>query len=900
MGLSAGTRLGPYEIVGPLGAGGMGEVFRARDTRLDRTVAIKVLSSKLSDTPGLKQRFEREARTISSLQHPHICVLHDVGRDATTGTEFLVMECLEGETLADRLHKGPLPLADAFRIAIEIADALAAAHHAGVVHRDLKPGNVMLTRSGAKLLDFGLAKPLDAMATGSAAAAAPTFTAARAMSGPSPIASPLTADGSIVGTIQYMAPEQIEGKEADARSDIFAFGAMLYEMSTGKRPFEGRSQIKIASAILEDQPPPVRSLQPGLPVVMERLIETCLNKDPEARVQCAADLKLQLHWTADAARTLDSRESVPAGRRREPWFVAAATFAALLVVTAAVVLSWRRPAPIAIDAYILPPDKTSFALSSDDAAGPVVLSPDGAKLAFVAQDEHGVGRIYVRALAGHDAQPVAGTENANYPFWSPDSQSIAFASGGELRRVAVTGGPVLDICPVQRFRGASWGRDDIVFAPDVTNGIFRVAPNSGSTPVQITKVAADQTTNRWPTMLPDGRHFLYVAANHSTTEQNGRGSIYLASLDGQENRLILTADSNVAYAAGHLLWEQGGSLLAQAFDPARGRLTGDAVAVVANVGYNSSTWKAAFDANDNGVLVYQPGVGDDGQLLLVDAGAKQVPIPDTSAFADVRLSPDGNLAAALTTRTGHDLWLLNLRQGTRTRFDFTYTTDGFAWSHDGKYIFYSVVAKPYRIVRRAVDGSSADLTVFTSLDPLHVADVSADGANLLFEQRNGQIPTTTWILPLADGGKPKPLLDGTETRGASHYPAFSPDGKWIAYDTTETGRWEIYVTSVARGGKEQLTSDGGAGPRWSADAKTIYYRSGDSVSALPVSIDGDTLRAGKARTLFPINGLAPSTFFSHAFDVTPDGRRFLLNVVGQRSGDSRAVLVTNWPQILKK
>lgn len=903
MDLSPGTRLGPYEITGPLGAGGMGEVFRARDTRLERTVAIKVLSSKLSETPDLKQRFEREARTISSLQHPHICVLHDIGRDPASGVDFLVMEYLDGQTLAERLAKGPLPLPEALRIAVEIADALAAAHHAGVIHRDLKPGNVMLTRSGAKLLDFGLAKPLDAMATGSAAASAPTFTAARGASGPSPIISPITAQGSIIGTIQYMAPEQIEGKDADARTDIFAFGAMLYEMCTGQRPFEGRSQIKVASAILEDQPPSARSVRPQIPGALERLIVTCLNKNPDARIQCAGDLKLQLGWTLEAvdAPAKDGGQ-VPAARGRRLAVVAIAGAAVLLAaIVVATAVALRRPPSVSVAAYILPPDKTAFAISSDDAAGPVVMSPDGLKIAFVAQDEHGVDRIYVRALADNDAQPVAGTENAIYPFWSPDSQSLGFASGGNLRRVAVAGGPVLDICQVQRFRGGSWGPQGIVFAPDVTNGIFRVSPSSGSTPVQITTVAADQTTHRWPTMLPDGRHFLYLAANHATSEQNNRGTIYLASLDGRENRQLLTTESNVGYAAGHLFWEGGGSLLAQAFDPSSGTLSGDSVAVAANVSYNTSTWKAAFDANDNGVLVYQPGVGSDtGQLVVTDADGKQGPLPDSSGFADVRLSPDGSRAAALTMRTGHDLWLLDLQQGTRARFDFTYTTDGFAWSHDGKYIFYAVVAKPYRIIRKAVDGSSGDETIYSSTDPLHVGDVSADGANLLFEQKNGPVPTTTWILPLAAGAKARPLIDGTDTEGATHYPAFSPDGKWIAYDTTETGRWEVYVTSLAHGGKQQLTSDGGVSPRWAADGKTLYYRANGSLAALPVSIDGDTLRAGKDRTLFTTNNLAPTTYYSHSFDVTPDGRRFLLNVVGQRSGDSRAVLITNWPAALKK
>jgi eukaryotic-like serine/threonine-protein kinase len=896
--IDSGTKLGPYEIQSPLGEGGMGEVYRARDTRLDRTIAIKVLNSQLVATPELRARFEREAKAISQLQHPHICVLHDIGHDDSSGTDFLVMEYLEGQSLAERLRKGPLSLNEHLDIAIQVADALAAAHTAGIVHRDLKPGNVMLTKSGAKLLDFGLAKPLTAMATSSSVSSAPSFTAARTLSGPSPMVSPLTTHGTMVGTIQYMSPEQIEGKEADARSDIFAFGSMLYEMATGKRPFEGKSQIKIASAILEDEPVSCASLRPEMPAALERVVTTCLNKDPHARFQCAHDLKLELTWLRQPATTIKQPTATPGTPAARLWAVISTV---LLLISASVIgfLWLHAPAPTSLETYILPPEKNSFTLNNDDVSGPVVLSPDGKKVAFVAQDEQGVAHIYVRSLDSKDAKLVAGTDNATYPFWSPNSESLGFFSDAKLRRVSLNGGPVLDICSVTRFRGGTWGPDGILFAPDVTNGIFRVAPNAGSTPVQITSVAPDQTTHRWPVWLPDGKHFLYFAGNHSYKDASKSG-IYFASVDGKESRVVAAIQSNAAYADGHLVWEQGGSLLAQPFDPSTGTLSGDTVAIASGVGYNGSTWKAAFDVNENGMLIYQPGLGaNSGKLLLFTRDGKSIPVPDSGAFMfqDLRISPDGKKVVALTTGSTHELWLMNLEQGTRTRFTFGYTADGIAWSADGKFVYYSTIGKTSRIVRKPVDGGE-ETTILENTNPLHVSDVSADGRYLLVEEAYQRIPVTTLLIPTASGATPRAL---SEYSGGAHQARFSPDGKWIVYMATETGRYELYATSVERGGKQQLTTNNGALSRWSADGKTIYFSTREgAVFALPVTITSTSIAAGKPQALFSVPGLVPIAFYNTSFDATPDGRHFLLNATNERPDESRAVLITNWPAKLKK
>jgi len=494
MALASGSKLGPYEIQTRLGAGGMGEVYRARDTRLDRAVAVKVLASHLSSSAELKQRMEREARSISSLNHPHICHLYDIG--SQDGVDFLVMEFLEGQTLAERLRGGALPLAEIYKIGIAIAEALSFAHRHGIVHRDLKPGNIMLTQSGAKLMDFGLAKPLatQAASTGSGSAP-PSFTAVATMSGPSPL-DPLTSAGTIVGTIQYMAPEQIEGKEADARSDIFAFGAVLYEMATGKRPFHGKSQISLASAILESDPEPIRKLKPVTPAGFEHVVTACLQKNPEERFQTAHDVMLELRWIASDKPA----EKSPLTRGRPLTWVAA-VIAGLLLGAMAGLFFHRRVAAPSVRTVINPPEKTHINLAGDN-AGPPVISPDGSAIAFSASGAEGKSGVWVRPTNSLEARQLSGTEGAIFPFWSFDSRSVAFFSDGKLKVVEVSGGAAQVIADAPFGRGGAWGADgNIVYSPATQDGLWtmpNIRPIAGrsSSPTASTSSIRRSTTMR--------------------------------------------------------------------------------------------------------------------------------------------------------------------------------------------------------------------------------------------------------------------------------------------------------------------------------------------------------------------------------------------------------------------
>ena len=577
MALTPGTKLGPYEIVSPLAAGGMGEVYRARDTRLDRTVAVKVLASHLSCSPELKQRMEREARTISSLNHPHICQLYDVG--SHDGSDFLVMEFLEGQTLTERLHKGPIPIAEILKIGIAVAEALAIAHRQGIVHRDLKPGNIMLTQAGAKLMDFGLAKPIGTQ-TAASATSVPAFTTVATMSGPSPL-SPLTTAGSIVGTIQYMSPEQIEGKEADARSDMFAFGAVLYEMSTGKRPFQGKSQISLASSILEADPAPLSTVKPDTPRAFEHIVTTCMQKDPEERYQAAHDIKLDLQWIASEKPANEKPITAETALRRPLVWALAAIVGVLLVAMAWLLLRHSAPA-ISIRTVINPPEKNRINLTGDN-AGPAILSPDGSSIAFAATGADSKTMIWIRPANSLEARQVAGTENAIFPFWSFDSRSLAFFADGKLKIVDLGGGSAQAIANSPFGRGGTWGADGIiVFSPATQDRLYRVSVNGGSaTPVTILD-PAQHTSHRWPFFLPDGKHFLYLAINHDPSK-SGSDTIYYASVDGSVNKPILKSQSNAIYADGYLLFARNEQLLAQAFNPSSGVLSGEPQTLVRGI-----------------------------------------------------------------------------------------------------------------------------------------------------------------------------------------------------------------------------------------------------------------------------------------------------------------------------
>ncbi len=906
--LNSGTKLGPYEITGAIGAGGMGEVYRARDTRLGRDVAIKVLPQQLTQNADAKQRFEREARAVSSLNHPRICTLHDIGHQ--DGTDFLVMEFLEGETLARRLEKGPLATAELLRIAIEIADALEKAHRQGVIHRDLKPGNIMLTKSGAKLMDFGLAK--SAIAGAGAAPSLSSLTQSLNPAGQRPT-EPLTAAGTIVGTFQYMSPEQMEGKETDARSDIFSFGAVLFEMATGKRAFDGKTTASVIAAILEREPPSISQLQPMSPPALDRVVKTCLAKEPDERFQSMHDVKLQVEWIRDAGSQAGVAAPVAVHRKnreRIAWAAAALLLIIAVIFAAGYFLRAPGQGP-SVSAEILPPEKTTFTLMNDDAAGPVVFSKDGKQIAFVAEDASGDTNLYVRSLADKDARMIPNTEGAEYPFWSPDGESLGFYSSGKLRRVAVNGGPPVEICDAQRMRGGTWLPDDtILFTPDITAGIFRVSASPGSTPVEITKTSSAQDTNRWPYILPDGKHFLYLASSHSNPQASAQNGIYFASLDGKENRFVMPAQSNVVYARGELLFVQDGTLLARPFDPSTGKAGGEPVALAQNVSFNVSSWRAAFDASSNGALIYQPTNGLGGvKLLVMDRDGKvEQTINETDPLSNVRFSPDGRKLAIQSRggAQGYNIWILNLEKGTRLRLTFGYTTEGFCWSGDGNSVYYVHVAYSpdkgsapiYELHRVNVDGSGRDQMLFESKGRFYMSSVSPDASKLLLVEPFGSLPLTTGIMDVGPGATPKPLLK--EPVGAFRA-GFSPDGRWALYISAETGRFELYAVPPSGGDGQQLTSTGALYWSWRADGKVIEYSTAEgSIYELPISETTGSLSAGAPRLLFDTHIPSTDQYTRQLWDATSDGQRFVVVASGDNSNGSVAELMTNWPALVKK
>lgn len=897
MAIAAGTKLGPYEIQSPLGAGGMGEVYRALDTRLDRTVAVKVLASHLSSSPELKQRMEREAKAISSLNHPHICHLYDIG--SQDGTDYLVMEFLEGETLADRLRKGALPLNEAFKIGIAVAEALAVAHRQGIVHRDLKPGNIMLTQGGAKLMDFGLAKPLGLQTKAPGSGAAPSFTAVATISGHSPL-SPLTTAGSIIGTIQYMSPEQIEGKEADARSDIFALGAVLYEMVTGKRPFAGKSQISLASSILEADPEPVSALNPHTPPAFEHVLTTCLQKNPEERFQTAHDIKLELQWIAADRSTPVAASSPPSSshkRERLVW-AAGAVIAMVLGVVAGIFLNRPIQPAQSIRTVIDPPANSTLSLTGDF-AGPPVLSPDGASIAFVATGADGKTALWVRPMDVLEAHMLPGTEGAIFPFWSPDGRALGFFADGKLKTVDLNGGSALVVCDAPFGRGGAWGPGGVIlFSPNTQAPLMRVSA-SGGTPVPVTKIdTAQHTSHRWPSFLPDGKHFLYLAVNHDSS-RSGNDTLYYASLDGRENRPLIRSMSNAVYGSGFLLFVHGGQLMAQPFDPATGRLSGEAQSLASRVVDDVSTWHMDASASNNGLLVLGSGGTADWKLLWMDRSGKQIgTVADKlTNLQTARISPQGDRIALQIDTGANDVWVFDLARGVRTRLTFGPVSNTFpVWSPDGRWIAYNSDRNGRaNLYRKPSDGSGAEELLLTDEQTAVPNDWSRDGKYLLYS-RGPASSQEIWALPLE--GERKPWLVVPRTASSFTYLGqISPDGRWIAYVSNESGASEVYVVAFRGGqGKWQVSTNGGTQPKWSRDGKELYYAKGTSrtVFAVPVKEANGALQFGAPQSL--VTNAATQQFF---YDVSPDSKKILLNVASQQVSQSVTV-VTNFTAGLKK
>ncbi|HKV81936.1 MAG TPA: protein kinase [Candidatus Sulfotelmatobacter sp.] len=872
--LVLGTKLGPYEIVGLLGAGGMGEVYRARDTRLERMVAIKILPAHLSSDSVRTQRFEREAKTVSSLNHPHICVLHDVGHQ--DDIDYLVMECVEGETLAKRLEKGPLPVDQVLKLGAQIADALDKAHRAGIVHRDLKPGNIMVTATGAKLLDFGLAKPAAALAS------AATLTAA------SPT-SPVTEQGTIVGTFQYMSPEQIEGKELDGRSDVFSLGAVLYEMLTGRLAFEGKSQLSVASAILEKEPAPVSSVKPMTPPALNHTVKKCLAKLPDERWQSASDLASELKWIAESGTQAAGAAVTPAttkSRERVAWLIAGALTVALVVTS----IWLRNSKPLGQTMYF--PAPMSFPASD------IAIAPNGHTIAVLGHLESaGKNALWIYELGSQTAKNLAATEGATYPFWSPDGRYLAFFADGKLKKLEISGGPVQIVCDAPSGRGGTWNKDGvIVFTPDARSGegLYHVSASGGTvTPLSTLDKNRRELSHRWPMFLPDGSHYLYMATNFAG--QKGADAIFVGSLDSNEKHFVVEASANAAYAAPeYLLFYRDKTLFAQPFDLKRFALTGEARVVLTDLQYQPQVKRALFAVSENGLLVAQTGSGVAlSHLVWLDRKGKELgAVGKPDVYGNVSIAPNGkSLAVSVTDIASQntDIWTYDLQRGNTKRLTFDPAQESVPiWSPDTTRLVFASNRRDYNDLNvKNSDGAQEEENILHSDVDKFPNDWSPEGKYILYTQG-----TDLWFVTLPERKASLFLKAPSVLRNGQ----FSPDGKWVAYASNETGKWEIYVTSfpVPRG-KWQVSVGGGEQPRWRGDGRELFYLSPDSrVVAVPVTT-GANFDSGTPVPLFQAAPRQPIPIYDlFVYDVSRDGQRFLIITPVKEAERAPMSIVLNW------
>jgi serine/threonine protein kinase len=851
MQLNPGSRLGPYEIISRLGAGGMGEVWRARDTRLDRSVAIKVLPAELAHNAQLRIRFEREAKTISQLNHPNICTLYDVGDD------YLVMELLEGESLAERLAKGPLPLADVLRYGAQIADALDRAHRHGVVHRDVKPGNVMLSRSSAKLLDFGLAKSGAFEVNPDA---------------PTQQAAPITEQGTILGTFQYMAPEQLEGIEADPRTDIFALGAVLYEMATGRRAFDGKTKTSLIAAIVGGEPKPLGEVLPLTPPALEHVITKCLRKDPEDRWQSAHDIAEELRWIGEQ---LAKPEAAAKQRSTKlPWAIAIAALIAAFV-TALIALRPRTATTTNSSAFIVLPNGGTFSSVAS-------LSPDGRSIAFTARNSTEPPRLFVRRLDEIDAKPIANVESAYRPSWSPDGRSLVYFGNQQLHTVDVAGGSPRTICPTSYGVGAAWGDDNtIVFTPAFGDALWRVSA-AGGKPQPLTKLdkGRGETAHLWPVHIPKTNHYLFL--NHTVSRQPAH--VTVVSTDGGAPKALVEATSLIGYSEPYLVFERGGIIYSQELDTAKMAMRGMPAAIVDNVTRDPS-WITSGGSVSGDVLLYAhhpprrvvyrwstPGTGS--LFETTDAGG--------AAF-----SPDERLMLYDKTdpATGiKDLWVFDVRRSLHNRLTNGGNVSGAAWSPDGKQIAYSSDADGlFDILVIPADGSSPPRKLWSGFSAdKNLAAWSPDGTQLLVNVESQSNGTDVWLYDVRTSTG-RPLLATALSETAV---AFSPDGQWISYDSSRSGREETYIRRLSTGETIQISTNGGNGAQFTKDGRGMYYRANNMLMGVNLVRSGTTYEPS-----------SPQPQFSLARAVARDVRGDGVFVIGEYSGDPRNEelhVITGW------
>jgi serine/threonine protein kinase len=820
MTVSPGSRLGPYEIVALLGAGGMGEVFKARDTRLERTVALKVLPAAYAADNERRLRFDREARAISALSHPHICALYDIGNQDSV--PFLVMEHLEGETLEDRLCRGPLPLEQALRHSVEIAGALDHAHRHGVIHRDLKPANVMLTQNGVKLLDFGLSKVLEPATPG--ATSLPTVSQA------------LTAQGTIMGTFQYMAPEQLEGADADARSDIFAFGVVTYEMVTGRKAFQARSHAGLISAIMSSEPQALSTLRPMVPPVLEHVVKTCLAKDPQARWQTAHDVLVQLRWITEDGSQVGALKPLVARRKLREWIAWAMAAALLLALTA---ISWihisEPRASTRLTRFVIPqPEDFTYSQTS-----PPFVSPDGRTVAMIGLNASGQRVIWLRRMGSLEASPLAGTEGVtNTAFWSPDSRYLGLFAGGKLLKIDVSGGPPVVLASNLVGLGGTWNSNGvIVFGGSGASflGLRSVSATGGEVKVVLSADKTRQESNLvWPSFLPDGRHFLY----DSISNDSGKSGIRIGSIDSNETLPLVSGTGPAFYVPeGYVLFTRQNTAFALPFDTGKLRATGDPVAVTEGVGLLGGPPGSMLTVSQAGVLAYRNTAAADTQLTAYDQSGKRLgEVSDPGPYRQAALSPDGKRAVLERLDRGTntwDLWLLDLTSRIESRFttDPADDTDP-VWSPDGRQIAFASLRQGHLDIYRKVIGAAKEELVYADADR-KVPEWWLKDATILYTTNNGK----DYHLIAAEGErKPKQVFHADFS---TDEPCVSPDGRWIAFSSLESGHPEVYIAAFPGfTDKRQVSNSGGVQPRWRDDGKELYYLSlGAKMMALDVNTE---------------------------------------------------------------
>ena len=903
--LKPGDTLGPYRIDALIGKGGMGEVYRGTDTRLGRSVAVKVSAREFSD------RFEREAKAISSLNHPNICTLYDVGPN------YLVMEFVEGDNLSNLTKQGPMPLEKVLQCAVQIADALSAAHAKGVIHRDLKPANIILTRSGVKVLDFGLAKLSTTAKFGT------SKSGGAGSSGMETRTEPMTESGSILGTLHYMAPEQAEGKDTDERSDIFAFGAVLYEMLTGTRAFDGETKTAILAAILKDQPAPIQQLQPMTPRGLDRVVRRCLEKKPAERWHSAHDLKQTLELIDLAGPTSASQSasstggiqpavSQAGGLRHKKWLGPALAAAAVLAAGAALMLwaPWRKPAPTqAVRFEVGPAEKMTFISQAA-----MAVSPDGRWMVFPAFGDDGIRHYYLRALDGVEVRALPGADGVQAPpSWSYDSRWVVFAGDSKLKKVDIQGGPAQNIADFRGLlSGADWNSEGVIIAGSSGAGagpILRVSAAGGQAS-PVTVLAPGETGHLWPQFLPDGKHFLYLRLNSDA----GKTGIYIGSIDAQPNQQnmqrLLATDRQAYYApapgggTGHLISLRGATLMAQPFDPNKMALSGEPAAIADGVDSFTTTSHGLFSVSNNGTLVYRAGTGTQTVLTWFDQqGNPAGTLGDPGAYSSLAISPDGNrVAVSMGPQASRDIWILDVARGTSTRFTFDPARDDTpAWSPDGKNIaFSSNRGGQMDLYIKPADGSGEEKLLLKTDEPKTVERWTKDGRFLLFDSVGPKTAADVWALPLSGDTKPVSLL---MTQFAELVARVSPDGRWLAYTSSESGTFENYVrpftpeSPAGTGAKWLVSKGGGALPIWRPDGKALFYL---SLTNQVMAVDISTTRgfeAGTPRRMFTSPVLVqPAT----RWDLSPDGKRFLFVAPPNTSRVIPFTVVLNWAAGLRR